>query len=192
MSARLRAARGVLSLLRTERLWKWRIAGIIILEKNEGGAGMEFRTHSPEETHALGKRIGGKIRGGIALCLQGDLGAGKTALAQGIVAALRSADEVTSPTFTVMNVYAGDLPIYHFDLYRMEQAEELEDIGFEEYAAAPDAVVLIEWADKFPAAAPENCLWLRIARGEEMNERCVSVELRGERYRDFYEELGQA
>ena len=88
-----------------------------------------------------------------------------------------------------MHVYAGDLPIYHFDLYRLERAEELEDIGFDEYASAQDAVVLIEWPDKFPEAAPEECLWLRIARGASEDERCIAVELRGERYRDFYEEL---
>lgn len=150
---------------------------------------MEFRTHSPLETRALGLKIGERIRGGVALCMEGDLGAGKTALAQGIAAALHAGDEVASPTFAVMHVYEGDLPMYHFDLYRLERAEELEDIGFDEYASAQDAVVLIEWPDKFPAAMPEDCLWLRIARCAVEDERRIAVELRGERYREFYEEL---
>lgn len=150
---------------------------------------MEFRTHSPQETHALGQRIGERIRGGVALCLEGDLGAGKTALVQGIASALRVGDEVTSPTFAVMNVYEGIRPVYHFDLYRLERVEELEDIGFDEYASSVEAVVLIEWPDKFPQAMPEECLWLHIERGAAADERRVAVQCKGERYRDFYEEL---
>ena len=128
-------------------------------------------SHSPEETKALAERLGTAVEAGTVLCLVGDLGAGKTLFTQGFARGLEVAGEVTSPTFALMNQYNGRLPVTHFDLYRLEREEELDEIGFYEYAEDDRGVVLIEWADKFPDALPEPYIRLEIERGEKENER---------------------
>ena len=128
-------------------------------------------TRSPEETAALAERLGAAAEAGTVLCLVGDLGAGKTLFTQGFARGLGVTGEVTSPTFALMNQYNGRLPVSHFDLYRLEREEELDDIGFYEYAEDDRGVVLIEWADKFPDALPEPHIRLEIERGETENER---------------------
>ena len=128
-------------------------------------------TRSPEETAALAERLGAAAEAGTVLCLVGDLGAGKTLFTQGFARGLGVTGEVTSPTFALMNQYNGRLPVTHFDLYRLEREEELDDIGFYEYAEDDRGVVLIEWADKFPDALPEPHIRLEIEQGETENER---------------------
>ena len=128
-------------------------------------------SHSPEETAELAERLGAAAEPGTVLCLVGDLGAGNTLFTQGFARGLGVEGEVTSPTFALMNQYRGRLPVTHFDLYRLEREEELDEIGFHEYAEPSGGVVLIEWADKFPEALPEPRVWLMIERGEEDNER---------------------
>ena len=109
----------------------------------------EWRCSSdgPETTRKLGEELGRRIEEDLAIFLEGDLGSGKTCLTQGLAAGLGvPADEpVTSPTYTLMNHYRGRRELYHFDLYRLAGAVELEDIGFEEYAAAA-GVIVVEWA----------------------------------------------
>ena len=128
-------------------------------------------SRSPEETTALAERLGAAAEAGTVLCLVGDLGAGKTLFTQGFAKGLGVTGEVTSPTFALMNQYRGRLPVTHFDLYRLEKEEELDDIGFYEYAEDGRGVVLIEWADKFPDALPAPHIRLEIERGEKENER---------------------
>ena len=128
-------------------------------------------TRSPEETSGLAERLGTEVEAGTVLCLVGDLGAGKTLFTQGFAKGLGVTGEVTSPTFALMNQYCGRLPVTHFDLYRLEREEELDEIGFYEYAEDDRGVVLIEWADKFPDALPEPHIRLEIERGETENER---------------------
>ncbi len=128
-------------------------------------------TYSPEETMALAERLGQAAEKGTVLCLVGDLGAGKTLFTQGFARGLGVKDDVTSPTFALMNQYQGRVPVTHFDLYRLEREEELDEIGFYEFAEPAGGVVLIEWADKFPDALPEPCIRLEIERGEKENER---------------------
>lgn len=128
-------------------------------------------THAPQETAALAARLGAVAEAGTVLCLVGDLGVGKTLFTQGFARGLEVTGEVTSPTFALMNQYNGRLPVTHFDLYRLEREEELDDIGFYEYAEDGRGVVLIEWADKFPDALPEPHIRLEIERGEKENER---------------------
>ena len=130
-----------------------------------------IETRAPEETAALAERLGAAAEAGTVLCLVGDLGAGKTLFTQGFARGLGVTDEVTSPTFALMNQYRGRLPVTHFDLYRLEREDELDDIGFYEYAEDNRGVVLIEWADKFPDALPEPHIRLEIERGETKNER---------------------
>ncbi len=128
-------------------------------------------THAPEETAALAERLGAAAEAGTVLCLVGDLGAGKTLFTQGFAKGLGVTEDVTSPTFALMNQYMGRLPVTHFDLYRLEREEELDEIGFYEFAEDDRSVVLIEWADKFPDAMPEPHIRLTIQRGEGDDER---------------------
>lgn len=108
-----------------------------------------FVTSSREETIALGERLGSNLRAGDVLVLTGDLGAGKTQLTKGIAAGLGVKADVTSPTFTIEMVYEGtDLPLYHFDLYRLDSADELEDTGIFDVLGS-DGVCAIEWGEQF-------------------------------------------
>ena len=128
-------------------------------------------THAPQETAALAERLGAAAETGTVLCLVGDLGAGKTLFTQGFARGLGVTEEVTSPTFALMNQYCGRLPVTHFDLYRLEREDELDEIGFYEFAAPSGGVVLIEWADKFPDALPKPHIRLEIERGDTEDER---------------------
>ena len=128
-------------------------------------------THAPQETAALAERLGAAAETGTVLCLVGDLGAGKTLFTQGFARGLGVTEEVTSPTFALMNQYCGRLPVTHFDLYRLEREEELDEIGFYEFAEPSGGVVLIEWADKFPDALPKPHIRLEIVRGDTEDER---------------------
>lgn len=118
-------------------------------------------TKSEAETMALAKRIGERLKGPLCLTLDGDLGAGKTHFAQGLGQGLGVKEALTSPTFTLMNTYtSGREELYHFDLYRIEEEEELDYIGFSEYAHK--SISLIEWANKFPDSLPEDRVSIRI------------------------------
>lgn len=128
-------------------------------------------THAPQETAALAERLGAAAETGTVLCLVGDLGAGKTLFTQGFARGLGVTEEVTSPTFALMNQYCGRLPVTHFDLYRLEREEELDEIGFYEFAEPSGGVVLIEWADKFPDALPKPHIRLEFERGDTEDER---------------------
>ena len=122
-----------------------------------------FETHSAEETKALAAALARVADAGDVVLLDGDLGAGKTQFSQGFGAALGVSEPITSPTFNILLEYhSGRLPLYHFDLYRLEDELELEDIGYYDVLEA-DGVCLVEWADKFPDAFPEDYLGLRIS-----------------------------
>lgn len=121
---------------------------------------------SPEQTGRLAERIGEMLPSGVVLCLNGDLGAGKTLFVQGLARGLGIQGDVTSPTFNLMNIYKGRLTVYHFDLYRLEQEEELEEIGFYDYTEEPDGAAVIEWADKFRSCLPEDYIEIEITRLE--------------------------
>jgi len=132
-----------------------------------------FRTASEEETVALGERLGRELPRRAAVLLIGNLGAGKTTLAKGIVKGLGAAepDEVASPTFTLIHEYplAGSetaVPkVYHIDLYRLDKTNEAARLGMDELFER-DAVILIEWAEKFPELMPAERIEIRIAAGE--------------------------
>jgi len=117
--------------------------------------GVDFRTvsNSPEETIELGRRIGRGLKGGEVFGLCGGLGSGKTHLIKGIAAGAGAVDsgQVNSPTFVIVNEYAGRLEIYHIDAYRLNSIAEFEMVGFDDYCH-PGSVVLIEWADKVESA----------------------------------------
>lgn len=148
----------------------------------------QFRTRSPEETHSFGKCVAEFLLQGHVVCLYGDLGAGKTLLVQGIAEGLQINIPVTSPTFTIVNVYEGKYTLYHFDLYRLDFPEELADIGYYEYTSG-DGIAIIEWPDKFPEELPLERLQIEIHRGAGDNERVFHVTAVGNRYQQLCEEL---
>lgn len=117
-----------------------------------------MKTHSPMETRALGERLAQKLHPGDVLLLLGDLGAGKSELTRGIAAGLGVTETVTSPSFTILNVYeTGRLPLYHFDWYRLQSADELFEMGMDEYLGG-DGVAVVEWPGQCPEAIPETRL----------------------------------
>ena len=145
-------------------------------------------THSPEETAHLAGTIGKIIREGTVICLDGELGVGKTLFVRALARTLGVESDVTSPTFNLMNIYEAACPIVHFDLYRITSEEELEDIGFYEYAEATEGIVLIEWAEKFPDAMPADHLSVRI-EALNVEERQFTFVAKGKKSRALLEEL---
>lgn len=130
-------------------------------------------TTSAGETIDLGKKIGKSLKANDVVCLTGDLGAGKTTLIQGIAAGLGVKDYVTSPTFIIINEYQGRLPFFHFDLYRLNDVREIEDLGVEEYFSR-GGVCVIEWAEKLDGLKPKNAKEIKIEIVSE-NEREICV-----------------
>jgi len=151
---------------------------------------LNFKTTSPEETFAFGQCLAKVLGPQQVVCLVGDLGAGKTLLVQGLAKALGIEDTVNSPTFTILNVYEASFPIYHFDLYRLDYADELLDIGFYEYTEK-DGLSIIEWPDKFPTELPDQYLWIDIKNGETINDRILHISAHGAIYEHICEELKQ-
>ena len=122
---------------------------------------------SADETIALGRTVAAALRRGDVLALCGDLGAGKTHFVKGLAAGLGTSASVTSPTFTLLHEYPGGrLPLFHFDFYRLDHADEALKIGLDEYLDG-DGACVIEWADKFPALLPPHTRWLRFTHRED-------------------------
>ena len=121
---------------------------------------------SAEETKNLGTRLAEELRAGDVILLEGPLGAGKSELARGVARGLDVRETVTSPSFTILNVYeSGRLPLYHFDWYRLESAEELFEMGMDEYLGG-DGIALVEWPGRCPEALPDRFLMIEILPGE--------------------------
>ena len=124
---------------------------------------MVIETTTREETLALGVKIGKQALPGTVICVDGDLGAGKTVLAQGIAKGLGVMEQVVSPTFTIIQEYRdGRLPFYHFDVYRIEDPDEMYEVGFEDYFYG-DGVCMIEWAELIRELLPEEHVHITIA-----------------------------
>lgn len=136
-----------------------------------------YRTVTEEETIALGERLGREFPLRAVVLLIGDLGAGKTTLAKGIVAGRGAGtpDQVASPTFTLIHEYGGNAPVYHIDLYRLEEAGELAALGLEELLDR-DALVLVEWGERFPRFWPRDRIEIRL-EALENDEREIRVSL---------------
>ena len=113
---------------------------------------MEYMTNAPEETEALGEKLGKLLRPGTVLAYLGDLGAGKTAFTRGLARGLGCRETVTSPTYTIVNEYLGGrLPLFHFDMYRLASSDDLWDIGWEDYLDR-QGVCAVEWSENVPEA----------------------------------------
>jgi tRNA threonylcarbamoyladenosine biosynthesis protein TsaE len=137
----------------------------------------EWTSHSPEETQSLGTRLGNHLRGGEILLLSGQLGAGKTLFVKGIAHALGVPDdEVTSPSFTLVNHYLGRLKLYHIDLYRLsEGAQAAYAVDLDELLTDESAVIVIEWAERMGAYPLPDPVWRVDIRGDGDEPRTISI-----------------
>lgn len=120
-------------------------------------------TTSPEETIEFAKKIGAVLKKGDVIAYKGGLGAGKTTFTRGLAMGAGLEDEVYSPTFALINEYAGDVNIYHFDMYRIENTDDLETTGFFDYPME-DSIFVIEWSENIIDALPENTIFIQINR----------------------------
>ena len=139
-----------------------------------------YETFSAAETHALGKKIGETARPGDVYTLVGDLGVGKTVFTQGIADGLGITEPVSSPTFTIVQVYEeGRMPFYHFDVYRIGDVEEMDEVGFDEYVMG-EGVSLIEWANLIEEILPERRTEIIIEKDlqEGFEYRRITIEER--------------
>ena len=127
---------------------------------------MIFSVNSVEETTSLGIALGKLLKSGDIVCLTGDLGTGKTHITKGIAKGLEITDYITSPTFTIVQVYEGEKPLYHFDMYRIEDPDELEMIGYEDYFYG-QGICLVEWANNVPDVIPREAIWIDIQKDLE-------------------------
>lgn len=135
---------------------------------------MEFITHSPEETEKIGEKLGKILVAGTVVAYRGDLGAGKTAFTRGLARGLGFREQVTSPTYTIVNEYLGGrLPLFHFDMYRLRSADELFDIGWDDYLDR-NGICAVEWSENV-AEALENPLTVTIEKLGETSRK-ITVE----------------
>ena len=152
---------------------------------------MDFFSRSPEQTRRLGMRLGGALHAGDVICLQGDLGAGKTTFVQGIAEGWGSVDSVSSPTFIIVNQYrdAGERQLFHMDAYRLDSAPEAEELDLDEMLAR--GPLLIEWPERMKSLIPPEHLWVEL---EYMNdeEREMKFRSHGKRYDGLLEVLRHA
>lgn len=139
---------------------------------------MIIETNSAKETYELGKKIGEKALPGQIYTLVGDLGVGKTVFTQGLAVGLGIEDAISSPTFTIVQVYEeGRLPFYHFDVYRIADIDEMDEIGYEDYFFG-DGVCLVEWGNLIEELLPENTIHMQIEKDLEkgFDYRKITIE----------------
>lgn len=142
---------------------------------------MEYNSFSPEDTFKIAQDMGMKVNAGDVICLIGDLGVGKTLFSQGIARGLGIKENVNSPTFTIVQEYNdGRIPLYHFDVYRIEDSEEMAEVGFDDLIYG-DGICLIEWANLISDILPEH--YIRVTIEKDLNRgfdyRRIIVEANG-------------
>ena len=126
---------------------------------------MEYLSHSAEETEAIGEALGRLLRGGSVVAYRGGLGMGKTAFTRGLARGLGCRGRVTSPTFTIVNEYNGATPLFHFDMYRLEDEDALFDIGWDDYLERGGGCA-VEWSENVESALPADTVYVTIRRDE--------------------------
>ncbi len=139
---------------------------------------MVLESFCVEDTFRIGELMGGKLTPGSIICLEGDLGVGKTVLVKGLAKGIGITEPVSSPTFTILQEYReGRLPLYHFDAYRIEDPEEMYELGFEEYLFG-DGVCIIEWASQIEELLPADVLWMTIEKDltKGLSYRRISIK----------------
>ena len=126
----------------------------------------QYESFSYDDTQVIAKEIADTLKGGEFIAMYGDLGAGKTAFVQGLAKALGITNHVTSPTFTIVNEYEGRLPLYHFDVYRIADPDEMYEIGYDDYIDS-DGVCVVEWAELIEDLFPDKYYKLTILKDED-------------------------
>jgi tRNA threonylcarbamoyladenosine biosynthesis protein TsaE len=152
---------------------------------------MDFFSRSPEQTRSIGMRLGGALQAGDVICLQGDLGAGKTTFVQGIARGWGSLDPVSSPTFIIVNVYrrADQGQLFHMDAYRLDSTPEAEELDLDSMLA--QGALLIEWPERIDGLVPRERLWVQLEHLDE-EEREMKFKSSGKRYDGLLEIIRHA
>ncbi len=135
----------------------------------------QFITHSPQETGELARRLAQDLKGGEVIAFTGGMGAGKTAFTRGLVMGLGAGDVVSSPTFALVNEYAGRLTVEHFDMYRVESWDDLYSTGFFDYLDT-DCVLVIEWSENIQGALPDGVISIDLQPGDKDQDRIITIE----------------
>ena len=135
---------------------------------------LEYQTNSPEETEALGERLASILHGGEVLAYYGGMGMGKTAFTRGLARGLGITEGVSSPTFALVHEYSGNIPLYHFDMFRVSGWDDLYSTGFFDYLET-DAVLAIEWSENIEGALPEGTIRIEICGGEQESQRVIRI-----------------
>jgi len=136
---------------------------------------MKILCENEKETKKIAKSVAKFLEAGSILCLDGDLGAGKTTFTQYLCQALGYEGYVNSPSYSIVNEYTNEIKINHFDVYRIYSVEELYEIGYEEYFFG-DAITIVEWASKIKELIPEESIWITIELGKKENERVFHIK----------------
>ena len=152
---------------------------------------MDFFSRSPEQTRSIGMRLGGALQAGDVICLQGDLGAGKTTFVQGIARGWGSLDPVSSPTFIIVNIYrrADHSQLFHMDAYRLDSTPEAEELDIDSMLA--QGALLIEWPERINGLVPKERLWVQLEHIDE-EEREMKFKSSGKRYDGLLEIIRHA
>lgn len=142
---------------------------------------MLYKSNSKKETENIAKAFAKTLEIGDVVCINGDLGAGKTAFTAGLAKGLGIDEVVSSPTFTIVNCYAGKIPLYHFDVYRISDSDEMYEVGFDEYVGG-NGIAVIEWAELISDILPEARYDVTIAKNLDIHDdfREISIEKRGQ------------
>ena len=135
----------------------------------------KFVTNSEKETTELGRKLAGKLTGGTVVAFFGGLGMGKTAFTRGMAQVLCVKEDVSSPTFAIVNDYGGNPPLYHCDMYRVESWDDLYSSGFFDYYEN-GGILAVEWSENIENALPENTVRVTFERGENDNQRVITIE----------------
>ena len=151
---------------------------------------LEFFSRSPEQTRRVGMRLGSLLDPGDVICLQGDLGAGKTTFVQGVAQGWGALDPVSSPTFIIVNIYRRpeNDKLFHMDAYRLDSGPEAAELDLDEMLALGS--LLVEWPERIQGILPENCMWISFEYVAEENRQLV-LKASGARYDDLLNELRQ-
>ena len=152
---------------------------------------MDFFSRSPEQTRRIGARLGGALQTGDVICLQGDLGAGKTTFVQGVAQGWGSLDSVSSPTFILVNEYrrADESRLFHLDAYRLDSTLEAEQLDLDSMLA--DGALIVEWPERINGLVPDERLWIKLEHVDD-EEREMKFKARGKRYDQLLDAIRRA
>ena len=160
------------------------------------GKEMNIQLLCEKDTQCLGEALSEVLKPGDAVLLRGKMGAGKSVLARACIRGLGVQGPIPSPTFTILNIYEGRLPVYHFDLYRISDADEFYGSGLDEYLPSEDGVSLVEWPEQCEEAMPPDGLEIQLRYGENQEERIAALrsfgrfeQARADRLYDLYQQL---